>query len=80
MDDDEHREFLLAALRVGSLRAKLMDAELTAIGVSLKAGKIDSATAVRWLREENLLNMITQLPPGIGEPDMAITLEVPDAG
>jgi hypothetical protein len=59
IDYDDHREFLLAALRAASLRAKLMDAELNTIGVSLKAGMISPEMAMQWIRDEGLMSLVS---------------------
>ena len=58
-DDDQHREFLLAALRAARLRAQLMEAELTTIGVSLKAKMISPAVAMQWIHDEGLMPLIS---------------------
>lgn len=69
MDDDDeakHRDFLLHALRAASLRAKLMDADLTTIGVALKGGLIGADTAVAWIRDAGLSWMVGALPADVG--------------
>jgi hypothetical protein len=57
--DDDHREFLLAALRAASLRAKLMDAELNVIGLSLKAGMVTPEMAMQWIHDEGLMPIVS---------------------
>ena len=59
---DLHKEFLLAALRAASTRARLMEADLTTIGIALKGGLIGPDTAVRWIMEGGLLHMVGALP------------------
>ncbi len=49
MSDESHREFLLSALRVASLRAKLFDNEMTTIGIALKDYMITPARAVKMM-------------------------------
>jgi hypothetical protein len=68
MDDEEqlHREFLLAALRAASARAKLMDADITTIGVALKGNLIGADTAVQWRRDAGLLGMVGAIPEEVG--------------
>jgi len=56
---DDHREFLLAALRAARIRAQLMEAELTTIGVSLKAGMISSQMAMQWVHDEGLMSLVS---------------------
>ncbi len=62
MEDGSHREFLLARLRQASLQAKLIEAELTSIGVALKGNMISPETALRWVRNEGLLWMVLPVP------------------
>jgi hypothetical protein len=62
LDDETHREFLLAALRVASARAKLMDSEIVAIGVALKGRLIGPETAVEWIADENLMFLVEPFP------------------
>lgn len=62
----QHRDFLLAALRAASLRAKLMDADISSIGVALKADMISNDTAVRWIMEAGLLGMVGAIPEQVG--------------
>jgi len=50
-DSESWREFVLAALRSTNLRVKLIDAELSAIGVALKGGFISPETALEWAEE-----------------------------
>jgi hypothetical protein len=65
-EEHQHVEFLLAALRAASLRAKAIDADLTTIGVALKGGLIGADTAVAWIREANLLWMVGAIPQNVG--------------
>lgn len=62
MEDGSHREFLLARLRQASLQAKLIEAELTAIGVALKGNIISPEGAVVWIREAGLWWMVLPMP------------------
>ena len=67
-EDEAHREFLLQACRAGAVRAKLIEADITSVGVALKGRLIDTETAVRWLRESNLLEFfIGVLPEAMGK-------------
>ena len=49
--DQDHRELILAELRVLALRCKLVATEVDAIGVALKAGAISPETAVEWVHD-----------------------------
>lgn len=51
-NQEARREYLLALLRAGSVRARLAAAELDQIGVALKNRMIDTDTAVRWVEQE----------------------------
>jgi hypothetical protein len=62
--EEQHREFLLQACRVATLRAKLIDSEINRVAIALKGKLIDSETAVRWLREANLLEYFIGALPG----------------
>ena len=63
MEDNPHREFLLARLRQATLQARLIEAELTSIGVALKGEMIDPECALRWIRDAGLLWMVAPVPP-----------------
>lgn len=64
--DEPHREFLLAALRAASARARLMEADINAIGVALKSDLIGMETALQWIMEAGLLGMVGALPEDVG--------------
>jgi hypothetical protein len=51
-------EFLLSALRVATLRARLAANELDSIGVALKRGLVSYDDAVAWLHEIDLLDHV----------------------
>ena len=81
-EEEQHKEFLLAALRAASARAKMMDLDITTIGVALKGDLIGCDTAVQWIRDSNLLWMIGAIPDPVGkvarqnETTTTITLEM----
>ena len=54
------REFVLAALRSAVLRTRLIENELTMIGVSLRHNMIDEEGVMRWLHDEGLMYLIPQ--------------------
>jgi hypothetical protein len=70
---DEHRDFLLAAIRAAFLRCRLTEAELTTVGTALRSDLITPDVAVRWLREAGLLHMLGPLPESTGRIDSAET-------
>lgn len=47
----ERAEYLLAALRVASMRARLYQTEIDSIGVALRGGFIGPEDAVVWVRD-----------------------------
>lgn len=59
---EDRREFVLAALRVGSLRCKAMGSEIDSIGVALKGGLIDEYTAMQWVREIGAIDLVRHIP------------------
>jgi hypothetical protein len=52
------RDYLLAELRCASLRARLWQADIEAVGQALKAGWISPEQAVEALRECDCLRLI----------------------
>lgn len=65
--DDDKKEFMLAALRVASARCKLMDNEITAVGVALRHDMIGPEMAVKWCYDAGLQFLIEPLPGSIGQ-------------
>jgi hypothetical protein len=63
MSEEARREFLLAALRAATARVRLIDNELTMIGVSLKHNMIDNEGVIKWLHSEGLMFLMPQLGP-----------------
>ena len=51
-------EFLLSALRVATLRARLAANELDSIGVALKRGLVSYDDAMAWLHDVDLLDHV----------------------
>jgi hypothetical protein len=52
------REYLLAELRCASLRAKLLAADISAVGMALSAGLIDPEEALELLDDCDCLFLI----------------------
>ncbi len=61
-DSDERKEFVLAALRVGSMRAKLIESEINSIGIALKGDMINCYTAMQWVKEAGILDFVRLIP------------------
>jgi len=68
-----HVEFLLAGLRAATLKAKLMENELLAIGVSLKHGRITPEGVMQWLHEEGLMFLMPDVFNLAGSTDTSAT-------
>jgi len=66
MSEDDHKEFLLSAMRSASLRVKLMENDLHTIGIALKADLIGTEMAVKWLHDSDLMFLVGVLPPEVG--------------
>lgn len=62
-DTEERKEFMLSALRVASLRARLYETEINSIGVALKAGIIDCYGAMEWMKEIGALGLMKYIAP-----------------
>jgi hypothetical protein len=52
------REYLLAELRCASLRARLWQADINAVGLALKAGLVEPDQALELLHDCNCLQLI----------------------
>lgn len=59
---EDRREFVLSALRAGSMRCKLMETEINSIGVALKGGLIDWYTAMEWVKEIGAIDLVRYVP------------------
>jgi len=56
-----NHEFVLATMRVGSLRVKLLANEIDAVGVALKNHLISVDDAIAWLDEIGALQFIPEI-------------------
>ena len=74
-EEDQHKTFLLTALRAASARAKLLDADITTIGVALKGDLIGADTAVAWIRDANLMWLVGAIPESVGRVATLTTTE-----
>jgi hypothetical protein len=59
MDTSGERDLVLSALRVAATRSRLVTNSLEAVGIALRQKQIDCAGALAWLRDENLLDLLT---------------------
>ena len=55
-------DYLLAELRCASLRAKILQAEIDAIGIALKGGMVTAEQAIVLMHGVDLLRFIGQDP------------------
>ena len=69
MSDEDHREFILSALRVASLRCKLYDTEISSIGIALKGHMITVEQALTWIKDAGVAELVSRLPDEIAELD-----------
>jgi hypothetical protein len=53
------RDYLIAELRCASLRARLWQADIDAVGMALKAGLVEAEQALELLRECDCLQLIS---------------------
>jgi hypothetical protein len=53
------RDYLLAELRCASVRARLWQADIDAVGMALKAGLVEPEQALELLRECDCLQLIS---------------------
>ena len=61
-DEMAFRDYLVSAMRVGSLRLLLSKNELDAIGTALKGGLIGTAEALDWLADLGVMPWIDTVP------------------
>jgi hypothetical protein len=64
----DRKEYLLAELRCAALRARLAACDIDTIGIALRAGIIDTDTAVQWLHGCAALDYVVPTPPAGGTP------------
>ena len=63
MDEEaQHKEFILAALRAASARARAIPLDIDTIGVALKGGLIGADTAVAWIHDAGLMWLVGANP------------------
>lgn len=64
-DEDDHKQFLLSALRSASLRAKMFEIEINSIGIALKSDMVSVTTALRWVKDIGAIELIGYVPEEI---------------
>jgi hypothetical protein len=65
-EEDSHKEFLLAALRAATARARAMQLDLDTIGVALRGDLISPDTAVQWISNAGLMWLVGAIPEDVG--------------
>jgi hypothetical protein len=60
------REYLMAVLRAATARAKLIGNTLDAIGLALRQRAVSVEDAMRWARDEQILDLLQFGPPSKG--------------
>jgi hypothetical protein len=65
-EEDSHKEFLLAALRAATARARAMQLDLDTIGVALRGDLIGPDTAVQWINNAGLMWLVGAIPEEVG--------------
>ena len=58
------REYLIHALRLAAARSRLATNVFDSVGISLRHKKISADDALRWLKDEGLLDHVQVGPPG----------------
>ena len=72
MDEEaQHKEFILAALRAASARARAIPLDIDTIGVALKGGLIGADTAVAWIHDAGLMWLVGPIPAEVGRVAIA---------
>ena len=69
MSEEDHREFMLSALRGATLRCKVFETEINSIGVALKANMITVGEALMWIREAGVQELVCRIPEEIKAGD-----------
>lgn len=65
-DDQDHKDFILSALRSASLRAKMFEVEINTIGIALKSDMVNVTTALRWIKDVGAMELVGYVPEEIG--------------
>ena len=65
--DDEHKDFLLSALRAASLRARMYEIDINSIGIALKGDMVTVTEALRWIKDIGAWELVGKIPEEIKE-------------
>ncbi len=65
MSDEDHREFLLSALRAASLRARMYEIEIQSVGIALKGNMVTVTEALRWIKDIGAWELVGMIPDEI---------------
>ena len=69
MSEEDHRDFLLSALRAASLRAKMFEVEINSIGIALKSGMVTVPQALKWIKDIGALELVGLIPNALAEQE-----------
>ena len=58
----DRREYFLQEMRCARLRARLLQNDLTALGLAVKGGLIDPEQAIEWLHDCDALRLVGSEP------------------
>jgi hypothetical protein len=67
MSDDDHKDFLLSALRSASLRARMYEIEIQSIGIALKGDMVSVIEALKWIKDIGAWELVGKIPDEIVE-------------
>jgi hypothetical protein len=67
MSDDDHKDFVLSALRSASLRARMYEIEIQSIGIALKGDMVSVIEALKWIKDIGAWELIGKIPDEIVE-------------
>lgn len=65
MSDEDHREFLLSALRAASLRARMYEIEIQSVGIALKGNMVTVTEALKWIKDIGAWELVGMIPDEI---------------
>jgi|HubBroStandDraft_6_1064221.scaffolds.fasta_scaffold00050_67 hypothetical protein len=66
-NDDDHKDFVLSALRSASLRARMYEIEIQSIGIALKGDMVSVIEALKWIKDIGAWELIGKIPDEIVE-------------
>jgi hypothetical protein len=67
MSDDDHKDFVLSALRSASLRARMYEIEIQSIGIALKGDMVSVIEALKWIKDIGAWELVGKIPDEIVE-------------